>query len=252
MFARISFFPQRSSNFLKNSSTFNLLNRRHHCRLCGLLTCQECIKNLKLPLNDPSLIEIKVCRNCHFILGRKKASTTPNPPIVPLYQESLKIKTLILDTLPLFNQKLMDLYQNSTLNTQHPGYIMALETRKRLTLYFSELDKLGKRIKHSPTESLYYQKLQDNIYFSIIQFLQQHMFTLQLLPDGNNNKDKNQIEIETLENEILVLQEQKNQVEKFLLDATAKRRFEDAQMLKESLDELILEIHLKKQQLKEK
>jgi len=49
-----------------------------------------------------------------------------------------------------------------------------------------------------------------------------------------------------LEDEIMVLQEQSKQVEAYLVDATSRRRFEDAQMLKESLDELTLELSRKR------
>ena len=85
------------------------------------------------------------------------------------------------------------------------------------------------------------------------------MFTLQLLPtpgQHSNEALKNKVftreeklTIETLQREILVLQEQSKQVEGFLVEATSRRRFEDAQMLKESLDELTMEIARQRQEL---
>jgi hypothetical protein len=117
------------------------------------------------------------------------------------------------------------------------------------------MDSLGKQIRRLPaTPGSHAQRLQDNIYFSIIQFLQNHMFTLQLLPNleppsplGKQSFTASEKEtMKDLEDEIMVLQEQSKQVEAYLVDATSRRRFEDAQMLKESLDELTLELSRKR------
>ena len=87
------------------------------------------------------------------------------------------------------------------------------------------------------------------------------MFTLQLLPsltaevraDGTVIKRPSTLEekiaCERIMKEISVLEEQYEQVRVFLVDATSRRRFEDAQMLKDSLDELAFEITLKRKEL---
>ena len=103
------------------------------------------------------------------------------------------------------------------------------------------------------------QRLQDNIYISTIHFLQERMFTLQLLPspeDHQKSKNKGQkltkeqkAMRDALVNEIAVLEEQKEQVQSFLMEAMSRRRFDDAQMLKESVDELLLEISMKRKEL---
>ncbi len=86
------------------------------------------------------------------------------------------------------------------------------------------------------------------------------MFTLQLLPlpkaPGDApvenrktfTKDEKQA-IHGIQKELQVLQEQSKQVEVYLVEATSRRRFEDAQMLKESLDELAMEISRKRKEL---
>lgn len=76
------------------------------------------------------------------------------------------------------------------------------------------------------------------------------MFTLQLLPSPHQNdttksrilSSQDQASVQSLKKELSVLIEQSKQVEAYLVEATNRRRFEDAQMLKESLDEIGLEI----------
>ena len=86
------------------------------------------------------------------------------------------------------------------------------------------------------------------------------MFTLQLLPSPKVPGDaslenrkifttQEKLVIQGIQKELEVLQEQSKQVEVYLVEATSRRRFEDAQMLKESLDELAMEMSRKRQEL---
>ncbi len=81
------------------------------------------------------------------------------------------------------------------------------------------------------------------------------MFTLQLLPHPTTTSDQKQKTVEqqflkdNLIKELLVLEEQSQQVEHFLVEAISRRKFEDAQMLKESYEELLEEISRKKVEL---
>ena len=59
---------------------FNALHRRkHHCRLCGHLTCHTCLAPQKIPLRLPSgqVQAIKNCKTCHFLLFRPKPEPLP-------------------------------------------------------------------------------------------------------------------------------------------------------------------------------
>lgn len=108
---------------------------------------------------------------------------------------------------------------------------------------FADIDKISKQITSGPNIGT--RRLEDNIYFATIQFLQAHMFTLQLLPVPKQSDISNstvQASVVSLKKELAVLIEQSKQVETYLLEATTKRKFEDAQMLKESLDEIGIEI----------
>ena len=51
------------------SSGYDLLNRRHHCRRCGLIVCEPCSAFAK-PLPDLAYEEaVRVCRACHAESG---------------------------------------------------------------------------------------------------------------------------------------------------------------------------------------
>ena len=125
---------------------------------------------------------------------------------------------------------------------------------------FADIDKISKQIRASSSTSSLggVRKLEDNVYFATIQFLQAHMFTLQLLPtpkkQGENSKsrvlsEQEKLSVQSLKRELSVLIDQSKQVEAYLVEATSKRKFEDAQMLKESLDEIGIEITRMKQEL---
>ena len=136
-----------------------------------------------------------------------------------------------------------------------------MKYRQTLLDFFGDIDKLCKQIKStSADKSIATRILADNIYFSTIQFLQLHLFTLQLLPSPKKisyqskslvMSAQDQMSIERLRKEMNALMEQRFQLEKSLVETTSKRKFEDAQMLKESLDEIITEIVRKKRELEE-
>lgn len=130
-------------------------------------------------------------------------------------------------------------------------YQIAVKRRQELLDCFADIDRISKKIKTSSSSSASgTRKLEDNIYFATIQFLQTHMFTLQLLPSPKQTSStksrvlsaQDQASVNGLKKELEVLIEQSKQVEAYLVEATSRRKFEDAQMLKESLDEIGIEI----------
>lgn len=58
-----------------------LLNRRHHCRVCGDLVCNNCSKN-KVSLEGYSTSQ-RVCDTCHFSNKAQKHSTDAKPSQKP-------------------------------------------------------------------------------------------------------------------------------------------------------------------------
>jgi len=51
-------------------TAFTLLNRRHHCRKCGIVVCGSCSKGRHL-LPSQSKKPLRVCNNCQQILTGK-------------------------------------------------------------------------------------------------------------------------------------------------------------------------------------
>ena len=56
--------------------TFSLLKRRHHCRHCGRVVCDECSTGRR-PVFDQGLELVRVDRQCYRVLGKK---SKPLPP----------------------------------------------------------------------------------------------------------------------------------------------------------------------------
>ncbi len=64
--------------------------------------------------------------------------------------------------------------------------------RKDLLDLFAEVDQIGKKIIHdgkNMSEGSLPRRLHESIYVSILNFLQMHMFTLQLLPSISRSKE---------------------------------------------------------------
>lgn len=169
-----------------------------------------------------------------------------------------KKKALIL--LPDFNNLLVKLRyiirtlifsSSKSFTVNDDDYQTSIIRRQELLDCFADIDRISKQIKTSCASGSIpgTRKLEDNIYFSTIQFLQTHMFTLQLLPSPKQKDTKSRVRsaqdqasVQSLKKELDVLIEQSKQVETYLVEATSRRKFEDAQMLKESLDEIGIEI----------
>jgi hypothetical protein len=200
----------------------------------------------------------------------------PPPALFKLYdvilaphndQELVEYKRKALVLLPDFNNLLLKIRfmsrflifsSSKAFTVSDDDYKIAIKLRQELLDCFADIDRISKKIKVSSSESITgTRKLEDNIYFSTIQFLQTHMFTLQLLPSPkqeDNTKSRvlsaqDQASVQSLKKELEVLIEQSKQVEAYLVEATSRRKFEDAQMLKESLDEIGIEISRMQQEL---
>ncbi|XP_053203773.1 pleckstrin homology domain-containing family F member 2-like [Panonychus citri] len=50
---------------------FSFINRRHHCRYCGLVICGDCSKN-KFLIPSQSSKPVRVCDSCHNILAKQR------------------------------------------------------------------------------------------------------------------------------------------------------------------------------------
>lgn len=59
---------------------FTLVNRRHHCRQCGYVICNECSKN-KYLLPSQSEELLRVCNTCYSNLSSNVSTSSVNPRV---------------------------------------------------------------------------------------------------------------------------------------------------------------------------
>jgi len=63
--------------------SFNVINRRHHCRKCGCVVCGHC-SSQKFLMPAQSSKPLRVCDNCYAILSK-----TDSPKTAPLAENSI-------------------------------------------------------------------------------------------------------------------------------------------------------------------
>ncbi|KAJ3160596.1 carboxypeptidase Y-deficient [Geranomyces michiganensis] len=238
-----------------------LTNRRHHCRLCGRVVCgtATCSTQVALLEDDVRKLgpQIRVCTDCKRVVTRradKRQDTISVSPVVHAYRSLVKYRSQVDEMLPKFNALLMSMSNRSAVRYEDNDYQIASKYRKSLMEWFSELDKLGKRIKaqqsatgpSKPTSTT--ARLLSALHLAIITYLQTHMFTLQLMPKvstavaGSKPLPPTPMSSAMDPAQLAVLVDQRALVQGFLDDALRRRRFEDAAALQESLDELDREI----------
>ncbi|KAJ3187860.1 carboxypeptidase Y-deficient [Gaertneriomyces sp. JEL0708] len=249
------------------AQTFStLLNRRHHCRLCGRVICGKTSCNSSIAIHSeqepgtaPTVPQIRVCLECKRIVTRRREAVQDLanvPRVIAMYPSVTRYRTLIDENLPKFNNLLMSMAARDTVECEDRDYQMATKLRQTLMDYFGELDKLGKTIRSFSSSTPDTQRLQRNVSLAIFNYLQNHMFTLQMMPKvgaqgvpANGHSVHTASQIEALTQEIEIMEEQYSQVSTFLDDAIRRRRLEDAQALKESVEDLRVAIETKRKEV---
>ncbi|KAF9189175.1 carboxypeptidase Y-deficient [Haplosporangium sp. Z 767] len=255
-------------------SVFNRYgNRKHHCRLCGRVVCDNCSKKTPLYLNMSSYPDgseavghTRACKECiHTVFKRREHAADQKRPnaVLKYYGSLMRLKARIDLALPRFQEMIAVLGQKSDMHQSHPDYQLAARTRKELLDDFSLFDSISKKIAKLPAHTQHQKQLHTNLYWWATQYLQTNMFPLSVIPKvfskdskqqggpsstsssplptvsspGSESTQENEAAIESLAH-LAVMEEQRRLVESYIEDATRKRRFDDVKSLKVSLEEL--------------
>ncbi|KAF9982989.1 carboxypeptidase Y-deficient [Mortierella antarctica] len=251
-------------------------NRKHHCRLCGRVICDNCSKSTPLYLNmvsypdgSASVGNTRACKDCvHTVFKRREHAADRRRPnaVLKYYGSLMRLKTRIDLALPGFQEMLTTLGQKRDMNQAHPDYQLAARTRKELLDDFALFDAISKKIAKLPAHSQHQKQLHTNLYWWATQYLQTNMFPLSVIPKvfGKDTKtqgpgslssspslssssprldsaQENEAAIESLA-QLAVLEEQRRLVESYIEEASRKRKFDDVKSLTMSLEELESEI----------
>ncbi|KAI8072202.1 FYVE zinc finger-domain-containing protein [Gilbertella persicaria] len=246
---------------------FTLINRKHHCRLCGKVVCgnSKCSKMIPLftdmssdTFDDEPVGDTRACRDCQRYVFRRKLrneEASKPLPIIQLYNQLSITRKNIEKLLPKFHETILMLEKENITAHTHESFIMAAKIRKSLLDNFTLYDTLAKSIHTLPVRSPCMKRLQANICNAANMYLQQNMLPLQMLPrilkPDHATKKKTSPERKELETQLQAYLEQYELVGGFIREANADRKYDDVKTLKISLEELDLEIKRLKSLLSE-
>jgi hypothetical protein len=126
----------------------------------------------------------------------------------------------------------------------------ASSTRRKLLDSFSRYDSVARKIIAMPTQSKTEERLAKQIFQVAAQFLQEHMLPLRALPKVLGKQHvitiddkKQQAEVSSLRNQLIVMEEQKFLVENMIKEAKDHRKYDEVVPLEKSLEDLEHEIN---------
>ncbi|SCU98555.1 LAFA_0G18734g1_1 [Lachancea sp. 'fantastica'] len=258
---------------------FGLTLRKHHCRLCGKLVCDnaitKCSNNIPvtnlvnaasdLPIAKPAdaaSIEtsIRVCSSCVQSLFRKrkfeKELAMPLSILFQLYERMSTISSVVLSIVANLEEASQT---NSSLTTPDPSEVAKLsKTRRKMVDSFSTYDQLTKQLLRLKPRNASEGRIQSAIISRASSFIQENMLPLGRLTakltsqspspgssqernSDNSNKDLSIKEIKDYRTQLMVIKEQKFLVEDMIATATKHRKFDEALVLSKNLEELNLQ-----------
>ncbi|KAG4304298.1 hypothetical protein PORY_002273 [Pneumocystis oryctolagi] len=256
---------------------FNYTNRKHHCRLCGRVVCDDlktkCSSDVQFNIrtksslnrlfNDeiankdskssiPHLsISIRICKDCeHVIFFKKKFRSCLLKPyeVVTLYKELSTLRCKIEQLLPDFKNRLDELKKNKEDVDQKSVDVVA-QCRKNILELFFQYDKVSKTIFQIPTTLMTVQKLQTSIHLEANRFLQKNLCSLQFLPDflkkQNSNTNLQGVSVSSNDGrieELEILEEQRQHVQNWIKEASQRRKYDEVASLLDNFRMLSLEI----------
>lgn len=259
------------------SNSFQMLMRKHHCRLCGQVVCDRVatrcssdipVLNLMSAAPDLSFESIanirdisqfttcvRVCSLClRSVYAKRKLEfqkQSPLPSILQEYENLHNLEVLVTKLLPQFNECVNKIHENTTPDEKLVQDLAQLRRKllQNLTLY----DKISKKLIHMDVHSQAELKIQQSIASHASTFIEEKMLPLKRIPDvftpaseeikvtSSSDLLFNNLtiaEVKRYREELMVLKEQRYLVETMLNSAATERRFEEAITLKSNLAEI--------------
>lgn len=255
--------------------------RKHHCRVCGKVVCADTAtdcsrevilsalaEKLHMDFTASSTYGVRMCRDCKDTIFSKinfeEDVTGALPPLLIIYQKLARVKNSIDVALPKFQMTLLALNDPENPPDKENLHI-ASEVRKKLLQSFGRYDALSREIStlklSTPTE----KKLQFQIYNAATQYLHDNMLPLKALPRILKSAEASSASspapepaeafkmepqaVQELQQQLLVMEEQKFMVQTMVTDAKSRRKFDEVVPLEQSLSDLDLEISKLREQL---
>ncbi|KAJ2747357.1 carboxypeptidase Y-deficient [Coemansia sp. BCRC 34301] len=232
--------------------------RRHHCRVCGRVTCGSCTVHL-----HTAGAELRVCLDCDRTVARMRTRhamrlAADDSPLKQLYEDMRGGMADADVLLPGFNVMLAKV--RGGIGGQAEA-ARAAAVRRKLTAAFACADRASKAIAALPAASPTAARLHGAVRRAAVQYLQTHMFTLSMLPSRQsavslpatptpvsreasidqpvsyattNSSLSQEDKLTSLE----VLRDQRQRVLGYIAQAQKERRLEDAISLQASLADL--------------
>lgn len=238
---------------------FTYFFRKHHCRLCGRVTCgdsdRECSREVQLSLlaeklNIPrvetkSTYPLRMCIECRNILFRKRnyeiETRAPPSPVLMMLKTLKRYEAQVNALLPDFQERVAQL----AVNGKNPAFLN--ETRKirsQLLRSFSNYDNTARKLSDLSSTTDTEERLKKQIYSAATGFLREQMLSLQSLPEILHTDQPlvPKTEVTHLQEKFVILEEQRYIVQDMLLKAKNKRRFDEVAPLETSYNDLTKEI----------
>jgi len=245
---------------------FGFTLRRHHCRLCGRVVCANstCSDVIPLVLDlahddfNQAVGEVRACNECRDIVFARRDDLQASkyaPTIVAHHQHLMKLRAQIDSLLPAFNDLLFVLRKRKDISAKNSDFQEASRLRKQLVDLLQEYDIVTKQIRALPAPTSSFAKLHQNIAAASAAFVQDHMFTLKLLPDPTKSQagvlqiEVDIVRMQELQRDLDTFKEQRSMLQAFQMDAQRSRKFQDANTLQESINEIDAEIERVARQL---
>jgi hypothetical protein len=167
------------------------LQRKHHCRLCGLMICASCSRFLPVRVSRHLVNNTRICASCDNIVMRRKSLTLPsNQPFDNTFSKYIFLKQQITGLMPRYRDLLdrcRDGISNDKINLQDT-FVEAEAARNTIMLQFVHYEATVKTIFGSINENplekshTYTKMLKENIVKAAQLFLKRNLLSLQLLP----------------------------------------------------------------------